>query len=477
MPSRTLHPSQSSTGSCPGDRVEAGESGASGDQKKGAERTVRARRIHSVATSVWGWGAALPSDTAAMPRTSLFERVRDGELRPQHDPPVLDARPTLGPPPPPQLARRLEAYRDATAPLVVARERPLTDASVRLFSNDYLSLDRHPRVTSAIVAALESSGDSLWMSSVFFAGDTPHRQLEARLAAFLGTQDVLLTQSGYCANAGLVQAITGRNTQVYIDRYAHASLWQGALGAGSRLRRFRHNDVGALEQRIRAFGPGVVLVDSVYSQDGSICPLVELVEVASRGGCLIVVDESHALGTHGPMGEGLVPQLGLQERVHVRTASLAKAFITRAGLIAGSRELMTYLKYNSYPAIFSSALMDHDVAGLEAVLDLVAVAHDRRSRVRRNTAYLRTGLSQLGFDVSAGRAQIIALKGGPMRETIRLRRALEVQGVFGAGFCEPATPRNDSLLRLSINASLGQAELDRVLGACRDVASHTAGGG
>jgi CAI-1 autoinducer synthase len=290
------------------------------------------------------------------------------------------------------------------------------------------------------------------------------------LAASLRADDCMLTQSGYCANFGLLQSIAAPGINVYIDEAAHASLWHGVLASRATPHRFAHNDVSALLALQREKGPGLVVVDSVYSHDGSVCPLQEIADVASSYASVLIVDESHSLGTHGPRGAGMVVELGLEARVHFRTASLAKAFVSRAGLIAGSAAACWGLRHSAGPAIFSSACLPHDWAGIQAALELIAEGDHLRRRLHENATYLRTRLSALGYPI-ASRSQIVALVSGVEETTIFLRRFLEAQGIYGSVFCAPATRLDESLVRLSINAGLTRADLDRIVLACGNARS------
>ena len=236
---------------------------------------------------------------------------------------------------------------------------------------------------------------------------------------------------------------------------------------------FHHNDPEHLEKQILRHGPGVILVDTVYSSNGSVCPLREIADIAAVRGCVLVVDESHSLGTHGPNGEGLVVELGLANRVHFRTASLAKAFAARAGFIACSAHFTEYFKFESFPAIFSSTLLPHEVSGLAATLDVIRSEGWRRDKLRANAVYLREGLDGLGYNLNGSQSQIISLESGTEQQTIVLRDALEERGIFGSVFCAPATPKNRSMVRLSLNSALKKQELDRVLDACDVIRSKT----
>jgi CAI-1 autoinducer synthase len=229
---------------------------------------------------------------------------------------------------------------------------------------------------------------------------------------------------------------------------------------------FFHNNIEHLEKQIMKYGPGVVAVDSVYSTTGTVCPLVELVEICERYDCIIVVDESHSLGTHGPMGAGLVVEHGLEDKVHFRTASLAKAFAGRAGVITCTNRFYDYFKFHALPAIFSSTLLQHELAALEKTLDVVMAADDRRERLMTKSAYLRDGLEAVGYYLLGTETQIIPLEAGEEWRTMQLRDALEERDVFGAVFCAPATSLNRSMVRLSLNADLEQDQLDNIIEAC-----------
>jgi len=289
----------------------------------------------------------------------------------------------------------------------------------------------------------------------------------------MGSEDGILTQSGFAANVGLVQSLAGPGVPVYLDMQAHASLWEGVQSAGAQAVSFMHNELDHLRRQLEKHGSGVICVDSLYSTNGSVAPLLELVELAERHGCLLVVDESHSLGTHGPQGAGLVVALGLAERVHFRTASLAKAFGGRAGFITCSTRFRGYFMMESRPAIFSSCLLSHELAWFDAAIDFIAAADDRRADLHRKARQIRDGLRALGFNVDDGTEQIIALEAGSEPLTLAVRKALERRGVYGAMFCAPATAKNRALVRLTPNAGLSEAQIAQVLSACADLREET----
>jgi CAI-1 autoinducer synthase len=350
--------------------------------------------------------------------------------------------------------------------------QPTPANAVFLAGNDYLCLAGEPALVHAQVTALQHSQGEMLMSAVYLQEGSPQHRLERKLARFMGAEDGILAQSGWAANVGLVQTLAGPGIPVYLDMQAHASLWEGVQSAGALPVSFLHNDMEHLQKQLQRHGRGLIVVDALYSTNGSVAPLAELVEIAERSGCMLIVDESHSLGTHGPRGAGLVAALGLSHRVHFRTASLAKAFAGRAGFISCSSYFKGYFLSESRPAIFSSCLLGHELAWFDAAIDFIAAADDRRATLHAHARELREELSALGYNVSDGSEQIIALEPGPEPKTLALRKLLENHGVYGAMFCAPATPKNRSLVRLTLNSGLDRLQLARIVHACDAIRSQ-----
>jgi CAI-1 autoinducer synthase len=371
---------------------------------------------------------------------------------------------------PPHLERSLQEHqRRATTRwrgLQPFRSERPAPCAIDLASNDYLRLAHHPEIVQAKIEALRRGGNDTLMSAAFLSADAVHHEFERAMAAHLRAEDAILCQSGYAANAGLLQTISVPGVPVYVDSIAHMSLWNGLALAGVTARPFSHNDVADLEAKVHEHGPGLVVVDTVYSTDGSVCPLREVVDVVRRHGCTLIADESHSLGTHGALGEGMVAALGLEEHVAFRTASLSKAFCERGGVIACPAAFVEWFRMHSHPALFSSAVMTYQAAAFLKTLELVRAAGDRRERLRRNADRLRAGLDGLGYDVDASRSQIMSLEAGSEYRTLFLRDLLAARGVGGAPFFAPATAPNRALLRLTAHAELTRAEIERVLELC-----------
>lgn len=340
--------------------------------------------------------------------------------------------------------------------------KPIAPQALNLSSNDYLSISRHPLLIAAEITALHDYGNGHMQSSVFLQQDSLLQQTERHFADFVAYPDCLLLQSGWCANISVIQALSEPDTPVYLDLYAHKSFWEGAQSAGAKIIPFQHNCQQSLYKRLKRYGSGIIAVDSVYSTHGDISPLRDYAQLADEFNCLFIVDESHSLGTHGEQGRGLVHALGLNKQVDVVTASLAKALAGRGGMIASSTQFAQLIRYTALPSIFSSTLLPHDLAGFTAALTIIKEEEWRRQKLHDNAQFLRQALYDAGINIGACASQIIPLFSGSEHNAIALRKALEQQAIHGAVFCAPATPKNQTLIRLSINTDHNPSQLVKV---------------
>lgn len=344
-----------------------------------------------------------------------------------------------------------------------------SEHAINLTSNDYLHLFRDFEILNSETKRFDETPGTPLMSASFIHGDAPQAILEKRMASFFESESALLCQSGYVANLGLLQTLVeDSSVPVYIDMMAHMSLWNGiCLGNGKAIL-FLHNDISYLKKKIEEHGAGVIVVDSVYSSNGSVAPLSDIAEIAKAKHCTLVVDESHSLGTHGPDGKGLVVELGITDVVLFRTASLAKAFASRAGLILCPEEFVDFFNVTSKPQIFSSALMSFDIEGLNNVLDLInsETGNERRLKLCRNSQQLKNLLQEKGIDVHESYSQIIALKADSENKIMLLKEMLENEQVFGAPFCAPATSKKRPVLRFSLHSELKSDQLEYVALNC-----------
>ncbi|MNN24529.1 CAI-1 autoinducer synthase [compost metagenome] len=304
------------------------------------------------------------------------------------------------------------------------------------------------------------------MSPVFHDENSATRRLEANLAVYAGAPDSILCQSGWAANTGLLQAIADEQTPIYLDQLAHMSLWYGAKAAGAPTLPFRHNDPEHLRRKVQDNGPGIIAVDAVYSTHGDLCELIDVSAIATEQDCVLVVDESHSLGVFGVGGATVTRSLQLQGRVDFITASLAKAFAGRAGLIGCPRGFKDYFMMASYPTGFSSSLLEHELVWLDRARQQLVAVEGRRKHLHAISHKIRQKLQQAGIPMAKGSQQIIGLKGGNEYSTLQLRDALEKQGVFAPIFCAPATPARHPLVRLSLHSGITEEQADHLIHSC-----------
>ncbi|CAK1848399.1 CAI-1 autoinducer synthase [Vibrio crassostreae] len=353
---------------------------------------------------------------------------------------------------------------------LVLGKRPSRD-SVVMQSNDYLSLSHNKAIQQAHQAAISDHDDNVVMSAIFLQDAESKPAFETELANYVGMESCLLSQSGWAANIGLLQTICPPNTPVYIDFFAHMSLWEGIRAAGAAAHPFMHNNMSHLRKQLGRHGSGVIVVDSIYSTIGTIAPLRDIYEMAQEFDCAVIVDESHSLGTHGEKGAGLVQALGLTDQVDFITVSLAKTFAYRAGAILGPKQLSDTLPFVAYPAIFSSTVLPQEVIRLEKTLEVIKGADDKRQALFKRAQSLITGLKRIGFNIRS-ESQIVSLECGNERNTERVRDFLEERDVFGAVFCRPATGKNKNIIRFSVNADMTPRDIDHVLTVCHEAYHH-----
>ncbi|TCT43850.1 CAI-1 autoinducer synthase [Vibrio crassostreae] len=353
---------------------------------------------------------------------------------------------------------------------LVLGKRPSRD-SVVMQSNDYLSLSHNKAIQQAHQTAISDHDDNVVMSAIFLQDAESKPAFETELANYVGMESCLLSQSGWAANIGLLQTICPPNTPVYIDFFAHMSLWEGIRAAGAAAHPFMHNNMSHLRKQLGRHGSGVIVVDSIYSTIGTIAPLRDIYEMAQEFDCAVIVDESHSLGTHGEKGAGLVQALGLTDQVDFITVSLAKTFAYRAGAILGPKQLSDTLPFVAYPAIFSSTVLPQEVIRLEKTLEVIKGADDKRQALFKRAQSLITGLKRIGFNIRS-ESQIVSLECGNERNTERVRDFLEERDVFGAVFCRPATGKNKNIIRFSVNADMTPRDIDHVLTVCHEAYHH-----
>ncbi len=373
--------------------------------------------------------------------------------------------------------------RDIEADGLMKRERLIASAQgahvrvagrdvLNLCANNYLGLADHPRLIAAAGAAMADRGYG--MASVRFICGTQdlHRELETRLAAFLGMDDAILYAACFDANGGLFEPLLGPEDAVISDALNHASIIDGIRLCKAKRYRYANSDMAGLEAQLeaaRADGARFILIatDGVFSMDGYLAKLPEIVALAARFGALTMVDDCHATGFMGPKGAGTPAHHGVS--VDILTGTLGKALGgALGGYAAGPQAAIDLLRQRSRPYLFSNALPPAVVAAGIAALDLVEMADDLRAALFDNARYWRAGLGDAGFDLLPGEHPIVPVMLGDAVLAQRMAAALFDRGVHVAGFFFPVVPKGRARIRTQMNARLTKADLDFALGAFRE---------
>lgn len=337
-----------------------------------------------------------------------------------------------------------------------------------LHHNDYLRLGNHPAVVEARARANDKNQLEAFLSSVYGASSEECEKLCRELGQCMRADDVMLTTSGWAANVGLLEAITPLFTPVYIDNYAHASLYDGVkLSLGKKIL-IDHNSPDHLLKRIEINGPGIVCIDAVYSTDGSIGDIQRYVEICEEKDCVLVLDEAHSFGLFGN-GGGLAVALGLADRVHFRTVSFNKGLGGHGGFVAGSFDMMRLVRARCRSVIFSSATSSVSAAGHRAALEVIINEPERARRCQDNARLLREGLTRIGVDVSDSKCQIVSMLFDSEDATCKFYEKLRNRKVLTSVFVYPAIPLGKGLVRFSVHSELTESDIDYVVDAAREV--------
>ena len=339
-----------------------------------------------------------------------------------------------------------------------------------LCSNNYLGLADHPRVRQAAADAAERFGAGAGASRLISGNMSLHDRLEKRLATFTGYEATLLFGSGYLANLGTVAALAGRGQVVFSDELNHASLIDGCRISRAERFIYRHADIEHLSWGLRKESRkgGLIVTDAVFSMDGDVAPIAELLELARRHGFRLMVDEAHATGALGPGGRGAVAEAGLSGEVDVVVGTLGKTLGSYGAYVCGSAKIVDLLINTARPFIFSTAPPPPMVAAAIAALELLESHPHRVERLQAAAHALRDELAAEGF-ASGGATQIVPLTVGEAERTMALCERLLEHGIFAQGIRPPTVPDGSSRLRLTVMATHRAGELRhaaRVIASC-----------
>jgi len=346
---------------------------------------------------------------------------------------------------------------------------------VNFGSNDYLGLAGDPRLAAAAAQAAHEEGWGSGASPLICGHGRHHEQLEDRLARFEGTEAALVFTSGFAANAGTIAALVGPGDVVFTDRKNHASLLDGCRLSRADVRAYPHGDCSRLDELLTRGGRyrrKLIATDSLFSMDGDLAPLADLVELAERHASMLMIDEAHATGVFGPQGRGIAEHLGVEHRVDVRVGTLSKALGSAGGFVAGSRSLIKWLVNRARPYVFSTASPPATAAATLAALEIVRDEPHRRHEVLARAEQLRNRLAQEGWSVGHSASQIIPLIVGRADRAVELATALRQRGLFVPAIRPPTVPEGEACLRLSLTYGHAPEMIETLLEALAELRSR-----
>ncbi|WP_042805008.1 8-amino-7-oxononanoate synthase [Thermoanaerobacter sp. A7A] len=371
-----------------------------------------------------------------------------------------------------ELLKESSLYRQLPGPLEEfnGSRAIINGQEVLLFSsNNYLGMSHHPRVKAATLEAVERWGTGSGGSRLTTGNFVLHRQLEERIARFKSTEDAIVFSSGYLANLGVISALVGQGDLVLSDELNHASIIDGCRLSRATVKVFRHKDVAHLKDILLAernsYRRCLIVTDGVFSMDGDIAPLPQLLQLAEEFQSLLMVDDAHATGVLGKRGAGTVEHFGLENKNIIQVGTLSKALGSEGGYVAGNVILVDYLRNRARSFIFSTALSPPIVAAAIAALDVLEEELYLLEQLHANVRQFYKGLKEIGFEVLPTESAIIPLMVGESHRTLALSSALAEKGVFVPAIRPPTVPEGTSRLRITVMATHKPEDIQRALEA------------
>ena len=397
-------------------------------------------------TPVSGQEEARPA--TAKNRASIFDKCRRFHL--------ADDLKTMGIYP---YFRVIESGQDTE---VVTNGRP----TLMLGSNSYLELTTHPLVKQRSMEAIAKYGTGC-AGSRFLNGTLPiHLELEERLARFVGKEAALVFPTGFQTNTGVLSCIAGRGEYILSDKMNHACIVDGCYLSFAKTVRFGHSDMADLERELAALpidAGKLIVTDGVFSMEGDICKLPQIVELAAKYNASVMVDDAHGLGVLGAGGRGTADHFGLTDKVDLIMGTFSKSLAAIGGFIAGSERAINFLKHRSRPFMFSASAAPASVAAVLAALDVLKQEPERIQRLWDNATFLKKGLDELGFDTGPTETPVIPVMVGELEHLFKFWRWLSEHGVFINPVVPPAVPPGRCLVRISVTAGHTRQQMQLAL--------------
>lgn len=335
---------------------------------------------------------------------------------------------------------------------------------LNLCSNNYLGLCNDPRLCAKAKEYIDKYGVGPGAVRTIAGTMSIHVELEKKLAAFKGAEAAIVVQSGFCANLSAIPPLVGKDDLIFSDELNHASIIDGCRLSRAEIIRYAHCDVKDLEAKLKEYAGRncrkLIVTDGVFSMDGDIAPLPEIVDLADKYGVMVMVDDAHGEGVLGCGGRGIVDHFGLADRVDVEVGTLSKAFGVVGGFVAGSASLVEYLRQKARPNLFSSALTVPDVAANIAAVDILEESDDLVKKLWENGNYLKQSLKEKGFDIGRSQTPITPVMVGDANKAKEFSLKLFDEGIFIQSIAYPTVPLGKARLRAMVSAAHSKEDLD-----------------
>lgn len=336
---------------------------------------------------------------------------------------------------------------------------------VMFASNEYLGLGAHPKVIAAAKNALDKWGTSTTGARLANGSRSYHVELEDKLAAFLGKEACHVSAAGYLSCMSAPATFAARNDVILVDRNVHSSLWSGIQLSTARIERFGHNDADDLESIIKSEpenAPKLVVIEGVYSMEGHVCALPEIMSVAKKYGAFVIMDDAHGFGVMGENGRGTATHFGLVKDVDIICGSLSKSLSSTGGFVAGSKLSIEYIRTHSKQTIFSAAISPSQAAVADAALEVIKSEPEHLARLWDNTRYYKQILDQLGVDYWGSQTPAVPIVIGDREKAYFAWKKIWDAGLFTVLSIAPAVPPGKDLIRTAVSARHTHEDIDRL---------------
>lgn len=336
---------------------------------------------------------------------------------------------------------------------------------ILLGSNNYLGLCNDQRLKEAAKEAIDKYGVGSGGSRLTTGSYDLHRQLEERIARFKGTESALTFNTGYMANVGIISALCDRKWVVFSDKYNHASIVDGCLLSGAKLVRYKHCDMDDLERKIHMYkgDNNLIVTDGVFSMDGNIAPLADIIRLAKKNDIATMVDDAHGVGVLGKNGRGTASYFNIDNEIDIQMGTLSKAIASVGGYAAGRKDIIDYIKNTSRSFIFSTALPPADIAASLRAIEIIESDDEGRRNLLSLSAWMKKELIKIGFRLTDTKTPIIPIIIGEAAKAVEISEGLLEEGIYVPAIRPPTVPKGTSRLRISLMATHSRDDLEYVL--------------